>query len=70
MKIVNDWGNRLPTEIILLFARPAVAMLAWGTFLHLTDIHLPYIGYWGWFMLNIVAGIFHTYIPGVWNVKK
>jgi hypothetical protein len=52
-----------------LFARPAIAMIAWGAFICMTGVGLPAFGYWAFFMLNIVvAGLFNS--SGSTTIKK
>ena len=37
-----------------LFLRPWVAMVAWGSFVHMSELNLPFLSYWEMFMLNCV----------------
>jgi len=76
MKIESDNRDNFLSGVMTLVGAPAMEMLAWGAFLHMEHIHLlfghsPYIGYWGWFMINlIVVVLFWPYIPRKWHLKK
>lgn len=69
MKVETDNITDFVSGVFTLFATPAIAMLAWGAFIEITGLDLPKFGYWAFFMLNLVAGIFRTYIPHRWKVK-
>ena len=38
-----------------LFAHPAIAMVCWGAFVEMSGFDLPKLGYWAFFMLNLIA---------------
>ena len=69
MQIVSDSKTNWLGLGVSLFASPAIAMVAWGAFVEMSQVNLPKFGYWEFFMLHLVIGLFKTYIPQVWNIK-
>lgn len=65
----------LVMAIVILFGSLAawIAMLAWGSLLHMTgwdvEYGLPFIGFWQMYMITIILGIIGSFFKGSTNMK-
>lgn len=70
-KIIPDPTPLLLAGIYDTFGRPAIAMVCWGAFVHMTDLPLEWcLGYWPFFMLNCVATLLTNTPVSRWIIKK
>jgi hypothetical protein len=70
-KIVPEPSHTFSAAVYDTFARPALAMVCWGAFVHIAGLPLDWcLGYWAFFMLNFVAVLFTNTPVTRWVIKK
>lgn len=70
-EIKEDTGANFGRLIHDTFVRPAITMIAWGAFVHMTNLPLEWcLGFWPFFTLNLVCMLLTSTSPTRFIMKR